>query len=187
MFERVETSIPGVIVIKSDIFRDARGFFTETYHATRFADIGIHDHFVQDNHSRSYRATLRGLHYQLRHPQAKLCRVIRGKVFDVAVDIRRGSPTYGRWVGVTLSADTMHQTYIPAGFAHGFVVRSAVAEFVYKCSDFYDPASEQGIHWADPDLAIDWGITHPIVSAKDSCYPRLAQQSADLLPVYQHS
>ena len=187
MFEHVETSLPGVFVIKPEVFRDARGFFTETYHTAKFADIGIRDQFVQDNHSRSCRATLRGLHYQLRHPQAKLCRVIRGKVFDVAVDIRRGSPTYGRWVGVTLSADNMHQMYIPAGFAHGFVVHSAIAEFVYKCSDFYDPASEQGILWADPDLAIDWGIARPILSAKDSGYPRLAQQSPDLLPVYQNS
>ena len=187
MFACFETSIPGVVVIKPDVFRDSRGFFAETYHAAKFADIGIHDQFVQDNHSRSCRATLRGLHYQSRHPQGKLCRVIRGKVFDVAVDIRRGSPTFGKWVGVTLSADNMHQVYIPGGFAHGFVVLSAVAEFVYKCSDFYDPASEQGIHWADPDLAIDWGISQPILSAKDSCYPRLAQQAADLLPIYQQS
>ncbi len=187
MLERVETSIPGVLVVKPDVFRDARGFFTETYHAAKFADIGIHDHFVQDNHSLSCRRTLRGLHYQLPHPQAKLCRVIRGEVFDVAADIRRGSPTFGKWVGVKLSADNMQQIYIAAGLAHGFVVLSEVAEFVYKCSDFYDPASEQGIHWADPDLAIEWGIADPILSPKDRLYPRLAQQAVDLLPVFQPS
>ena len=184
MFERVETSIPGVIIIKPDVFRDTRGFFAETYHAAKFADIGIHDHFLQDNHSQSCRGTLRGLHYQLQRPQAKLCRVVRGEVFDVALDIRRGSPSFGKWVSVTLSAENMQQIYIPAGFAHGFLVLSEIAEFVYKCSDFYDPVHEQGINWADPDLAIDWGITDPILSAKDRGYPRLSQQSPDLLPVY---
>jgi dTDP-4-dehydrorhamnose 3,5-epimerase len=187
MFERVETSVPGVLVIKPKVFRDARGFFTESYHAAKFGEIGIHDAFVQDNHSQSCSATLRGLHYQLRHPQAKLCRVVRGEVLDIAVDIRRGSPTFRKWVGVTLSADNMHQIYIPAGFAHGFVVLSDVADFIYKCSDFYDPADENGIHWADPDLAIDWGIANPTLSAKDSCYPRLAEQPVDLLPIYQPS
>ena len=186
MLQRFDTAIPGVIVIEPQVFRDARGFFFESYHRAQFADLGVSDLFVQDNHSRSRRATLRGLHFQLQHPQAKLCRVIRGEVLDVAVDIRRGSPTFGKWTSTTLSAENMRQIYIPRGFAHGFVVLSEVAEFLYKCSDFYDPACEHGVHWSDPQLAIDWGIADPIVSAKDSRYPRLAELSTDLLPVYEH-
>ena len=136
--------------------------------------------------NRSRRGTLRGLHDQLRHQQAKLCRVIRGEVLDVAVDIRRGSPTFGQWTSATLSAENMRQIYIPRGFAHCFVVLSEVAEFLYKGSGFYDPASENGVHWSDPQLAIDWGIANPIVSAKDSRYPHPAELSTDLLPVYEH-
>jgi dTDP-4-dehydrorhamnose 3,5-epimerase len=185
MFQRFESAIPGVIVIEPQVFRDARGFFLETYHHAQFTNLGVSEPFVQDNHSCSRRGTLRGLHYQLRHPQAKLCRVIRGEVLDVAVDIRRGSPTFGKWAGATLSADNMCQIYIPRGFAHGFAVLSEVAEFLYKCSDFYDPASEHGVHWSDPQLAIDWGIADPIVSAKDARYPCLAELSPDLLPVYE--
>lgn len=186
MFQRFGTAIPGVIVIEPQVFRDARGFFLESYHQAQFTDLGVSDLFVQDNHSCSCRGTLRGLHYQLRHQQAKLCRVIRGEVLDVAVDIRRGSPTFGKWTSATLSAENMRQIYIPRGFAHGFAVLSGVAEFLYKCSDFYDPASEYGVHWSDPQLAIDWGITDPIVSAKDSGYPRLVELSPDLLPAYEH-
>ena len=186
MFQRFGTAIPGVIVIEPQVFRDARGFFLESYHQAQFTDLGVSDLFVEDNHSCSSRGTLRGLHYQLRHQQAKLCRVIRGEVLDVAVDIRRGSPTFGKWTSATLSAENMRQIYIPRGFAHGFVVVSEVAEFLYKCGDFYDPASEHGVHWSDPQLAIDWGLTDPIVSAKDSAYPRLAELSPDLLPVYEH-
>ena len=186
MFQRFDTAIPGVIVIEPQVFRDARGFFLESYHQAQFIALGVSDLFVQDNHSCSRRGTLRGLHYQLRHQQAKLCRVIRGEVLDVAVDIRRGSPTFGKWTSATLSAENMRQIYIPRGFAHGFAVRSEVAELLYKCSDFYDPASEHGVHWSDPQLAIDWGIGDPIVSAKDSRYPRLAELSTDLLPVYEH-
>jgi dTDP-4-dehydrorhamnose 3,5-epimerase len=185
MFQRFDTAIPGVIVIEPQVIRDARGFFLESYHQAQFADLGVSDLFVQDNHSCSRRGTLRGLHFQLR-PQAKLCRVIRGEVLDVAVDIRRGSPTFGQWTSATLSAENMRQIYIPRGFAHGFLVLSEVAEFLYKCSDFYDPASEHGVHWSDPQLAIDWGITDPIVSAKDARYLRLAELSPDLLPVYEH-
>src|ERR1700693_5227066 len=186
MFQRFDTAIPGVIVIEPQVFRDTRGFFLESYHQAQFTDLGVSDLFVQDNHSCSRRGTLRGLHFQLRHPQAKLCRVIRGEVLDVAVDIRRGSPTFRKWTSATLSAENMRQIYIPRGFAHGFVVVSEVAEFLYKCSDFYDPASEHGVHWSDPQLAIDWGIADPIVSAKDSRYPRLAELSPDLLPAYEH-
>jgi dTDP-4-dehydrorhamnose 3,5-epimerase len=186
MLQRFDTAIPGVFVIEPQVFRDARGFFFESYHRAQFADLGVSDLFVQDNHSCSRRGTLRGLHFQLRHPQAKLCRVIRGEVLDVAVDIRRGSPTFGQWTSATLSAENMRQIYIPRGFAHGFAVLSEVAEFLYKCSDFYDPGSEHGVRWSDPQLAIDWGIADPVVSAKDSRYPCLAELSPALLPVYEH-
>jgi dTDP-4-dehydrorhamnose 3,5-epimerase len=187
MFQTFETAIPGVIIIEPKVFRDPRGFFLETYHLEKFAGLGISDCFVQDNHSCSRRGTLRGLHYQLRHPQAKLCRVIRGEVLDVAVDIRRGSPSFGKWTSTVLSADNLRQIYIPRGFAHGFVVVSEEAEFLYKCSDFYDPASEHGVHWSDPRLAIDWGVSEPVVSAKDGRYPRLAEIPPELLPVYHES
>ena len=137
---------------------------------------------MQDNHSQSRKNTLRGLHYQLRYPQAKLCRVVRGAVLDVAVDIRRGSPTFGKWVSAELSAENMHQIFVPAGFAHGFVVLSEEAEFLYKCSDFYDPAGERGIVWNDPDLKIDWGISQPVLSEKDARLPRLSEIASDQLP-----
>jgi len=182
MFERIDTAIPGVFILTPRVFRDPRGFFLETYHAAKFEQLGIRDRFVQDNHSQSRKLTLRGLHYQLRHPQAKLCRVIRGEVLDVAVVIRRGSHTFGKWVSAVLSAENRHQIYVPAGFAHGFVVLSEEAEFLYKCSDFYDPADERGVHWADPDLKIDWRISHPILSDKDARHPRLAEISPDQLP-----
>jgi dTDP-4-dehydrorhamnose 3,5-epimerase len=170
--------------LKPKVFRDGRGFFAETYHQGKFVELGITAAFVQDNHSCSARGTLRGLHYQLRRPQAKLCRVIRGEVFDVAVDVRRGSPTFGRWVGCLLSAAEMNQIFIPAGFAHGFAVLSESAEFLYKCTDFYDPNSEHGVAWNDPDLGIDWRIAMPLLSPKDSRFPALRDVSSDLLPPY---
>jgi len=182
MFERIETGIPEVFIIKPRVFRDPRGFFLETYHAVKFSQLGIHDHFVQDNHSQSRKNTLRGLHYQLQHPQAKLCRVVRGETLDVAVDIRRGSPTFGKWVSAVLSAENMHQIYVPVGFAHGFVVLSDEAEFLYKCSDFYDPADERGVFWGDPDLRIDWQVSDPILSEKDARNPRLSDIPAASLP-----
>lgn len=185
MFERIETALPDVLVIQPRVWRDERGFFLETYHASKFSAFGITDTFVQDNHSCSQRHTLRGLHYQLLHQQAKLCRVVRGEVLDVAVDIRRGSPTFGKWTSAVLSAENKHQIYIPRGLAHGFVVLSEEAEFLYKCSDFYDPVNEHGVHWRDPQLAIDWGITDPILSAKDSRYPRLSEVPPELLPRYE--
>ncbi len=185
MFERIETELPGVCILRPQVFRDARGFFLETYHAAKFAEVGIHDRFVQDNHSRSMRGTLRGLHYQIQHPQAKLCRVIRGEVLDVAVDVRRGSPTFGRWTSAVLSAENMQQFYLPIGFAHGFVVLSNEAEFLYKCSDFYDPAGEQGVLWNDPSLAIDWGIAEPLLSEKDRRNPRLSDVPPDRLFAYR--
>ena len=184
MFERIETNLQGVLIVKPRVFRDERGFFAETYHAAKFRDLGITVDFVQDNHSSSVRGTLRGLHYQLRRPQAKLCRVVRGEVFDVAVDIRRGSPTYGKWTGVVLSAEEMNQIFIPAGFAHGFVVLSETAEFFYKCSDFYDPGGEGGVAWNDPDLDIRWKIDMPVLSEKDSSYPRLSHIPVDRLPEF---
>lgn len=182
MFELFQTNLTGVVVIKPRVLRDDRGFFFESYHATKFAELGIGDAFVQDNQSCSRRNTLRGLHYQLRHAQAKLCRVVRGEVLDVAVDIRRGSPTFGKWTSIVLSSENQHQIYIPRGFAHGFSVLSEEAEFLYKCSDFYDPAGEYGIHWQDPQLGIDWGTTNPIVSEKDSHYPRLSEIAPEFLP-----
>jgi dTDP-4-dehydrorhamnose 3,5-epimerase len=181
----VETEIPGLIVLEADVARDERGFMLETYHERRFAEMGIRDRFVQDNLSKSVRGTLRGLHYQLAHPQAKLCRVITGQVLDVVVDIRRGSPTFGKWSSVTLSSENMRSVYIPAGLAHGFLVQSESAEFLYKCSDFYDPHDQKGIAWNDPALAIPWGITDPILSARDTKLPLVAQVPIDELPIWR--
>jgi dTDP-4-dehydrorhamnose 3,5-epimerase len=174
-----------VILIEPDVHADARGFFFESYHQEKFAALGIRDRFVQDNHSRSVRNTLRGLHYQLHRPQAKLCRVAQGEVLDVAVDIRRGSPTFGKSIAAKLSAENRRQIYVPPDFAHGFVVLSETAEFLYKCSDFYDPADERGILWNDPELNIEWGIREPILSAKDQQYPRLGEVRPEALPLYR--
>src|SRR5215470_272788 len=144
---RVETSLPGVFELRPTVFEDTRGFFMETYHLEKFTALGITDHFVQDNHSRSVKGTLRGLHYQLRHPQAKLCRVVEGEALDVAVDIRMGSPTFGKWTSVLLSAKEQNQIFVPVGFAHGFLALTDTVQFLYKCSDFYDPRDERGIFW----------------------------------------
>lgn len=183
--QRVETSLPGVIELRPKIFRDARGFFMETYHRTRFSELGITDVFVQDNHSSSAKGTLRGLHYQLLHPQAKLCRVVEGEALDVAVDIRLGSPHFGKPATVLLSAKEQNQIYIPPGFAHGFLALTDSVQFLYKCSDFYDPADEHGILWNDPALNIPWNVAHPLVSEKDSKSPKLADVPRDLLPRYR--
>src|SRR5207245_878211 len=150
------------------------GFFLETYRADRYAAHGINGPFVQDNHSRSTAGTLRGLHLQLRRPQGKLIRVIEGEIFDVAVDVRRGSPTFGRWVGVTLSAGNFRQCFIPKGFAHGFAVVSVVAQVEYKCTDVYDAKSEIGIAWDDPAIGIAWPASNPVLSDRDKGHPRLA-------------
>lgn len=182
--QRVETSLPGVCVIEPRVFEDSRGFFLESYHAGKFAELGITAQFVQDNHSKSARHTLRGLHYQLHQPQAKLCRVIRGEVLDVAVDIRRGSPHFGRWTSILLSAENRRQIYIPRGFAHGFVVHSESAEFLYKCDDFYQAGDEYGIAWDDPDLAIPWQVAAPLLSEKDRKLPRLRDCPPDHLPLF---
>jgi dTDP-4-dehydrorhamnose 3,5-epimerase len=185
--ERVETSLPGVCELRPKVFRDARGFFLETYHRGRFADLGITDSFVQDNHSRSLKGTLRGLHYQLRHPQSKLCRVVEGEALDVAVDIRLGSPHFGKWTSVLLSAEEHNQIYIPGGFAHGFLALTDPVQFLYKCSDFYDPADEHGVAWNDPGLHISWGVENPLVSEKDTRYPTLAVAPREFLPRYPAS
>lgn len=170
------TSLPGVLEIEPVVHRDARGFFLEAYHARRYREAGIDAGFVQVNHSRSVKGTLRGLHWQdPPRAQAKLIRVIAGEVFDVAVDVRPGSPTFGTWVGVRMSADNFRQLFIPEGFAHGFCVLSDVAELEYQCSDVYDPASERGLVWNDPELAIDWPIDNPILSDRDRRHPTLAE------------
>jgi dTDP-4-dehydrorhamnose 3,5-epimerase len=181
---RIETSIPGVCLIEPTVYSDERGFFFESYNEREFAELGITDRFVQDNHSRSIRGTLRGLHYQLKHPQAKLCRVIQGEVLDVAVDIRRGSPTFGRYASTVLSAENKRQIYVPPGFAHGYLVLSETAEFLYKCSDFYYPDDDHGVAWDDPELGIGWNINTPLLSVKDRQYARLAYLPQSLLPDY---
>ncbi len=178
------TELPEVLIVEPTVFRDARGFFFESYHAARYAEAGLPDRFVQDNHARSVRGTLRGLHYQLRTPQGKLVRATVGAIFDVAVDIRRGSPTFGRWVGTVLSAENKRQVYVPPGFAHGYYVTDAVAEVEYKCTDFYRPEDERGIRWDDPALAIAWPGRNPILSARDKAYGFLSPDRSDL-PEYR--
>ena len=164
----VATSLPGVVVIEPSVFADDRGWLAETFRRATYADAGIGD-FVQENRSRSRRSVLRGLHYQLAHPQAKLVYVTRGEVFDVAVDVRRGSPTFGQWFGTSLTEDNHRQLWIPAGFAHGFLAMSELADVVYKCSAEYDPKDGRAIRWDDPVLAIAWPITTPpILSATDA-------------------
>jgi dTDP-4-dehydrorhamnose 3,5-epimerase len=179
----IPTDLPGVLVIEPDVYRDERGFFLETYHADKYAAGGVPASFRQDNHSRSVAHTVRGLHAQRRRPQGKLVRAIHGEIFDVVVDIRRGSPTYRRWVGVTLSADNFRQCYIPPGFAHGFCVTSEWAEFEYKCTDFYDPTDEIRLLWNDPQIGITWPVHDPIVSDKDRAAQTLAALW-DTLPVF---
>jgi len=168
------TTLPEVLLIEPDMYGDARGYFLESYHARRYGEHGIPGVFVQDNHSRSSRGVLRGLHYQYRYPQGKLVRVACGVVFDVAVDIREGSPNFGRWAGVELSGDNQRQLYIPPGFAHGFCVLSEQADFLYKCTDYYVPGDEYGIAWNDPGLAIDWPEMDYLLSDKDGKLPKLA-------------
>jgi len=178
----VKLALPEVLLVIPPLWTDPRGAFAETYHAEKYAALGIGDRFVQDNQSTSHRGVLRGLHFQSTKPQAKLCRVIQGEVFDVAVDVRRGSPTFAKWVGARLSAENRRQIYIPVGFAHGFVVLSERAEFLYKCSDFYDPADECGIVWNDPALRIEWGVSDPIVSDRDRGLQTLAAVAEERLP-----
>lgn len=182
--QKIATGLAGVWEIRPSIFRDARGFFLESYNQAKFAATGVTDQFVQDNHSCSAKGTLRGLHYQLHHAQAKLCRVVEGEALDVAVDIRAGSPTFGRWASVVLSAETHNQIYIPRGFAHGFLALTERVQFLYKCSEFYDARDEHTILWSDPEIGIDWDIAAPLVSDKDREAPTLSAVDRELLPVF---
>lgn len=179
-----ETRLPGVIVIENRVFRDHRGYFLETWNAARAAEVGLPDWFAQDNLSVSTRGVLRGLHYQEPGAQGKLVTALRGTIRDVAVDIRVGSPDFGRWVAVDLVAEEGRQIYVPEGFAHGFAVLSDEAVVHYKATAPYAPASEGSIRWDDPDLAIDWGVTSPIQAVKDRDAPRLREVPADRLPKY---
>ncbi len=184
------TDLPGVVLLQPKVWGDARGFFMETYSEKLFAELGISTRFVQDNHSLSGRGTLRGLHFQLLHPQAKLCRVVKGKVLDVAVDVRIGSPHFGKSVAVELSEENKTQIFVPRGFAHGFVVLSEEAEFLYKCDDVYHPEDEGGVMWNDPHLNIDWrlqehGITIPLLSKKDAQNRLLQDIAHDELPQFE--
>jgi dTDP-4-dehydrorhamnose 3,5-epimerase len=178
----LKTELPGVLFIEPKIFGDARGFFYESFQAARYTQAGISGPFVQDNHSRSVKGTLRGLHFQEPRAQGKLVQVLRGTVYDVAVDVRRGSPTFGRWVGVELSEAQPRQLWIPPGFAHGFCVLSDSADFFYKCTEFYAPDAERSVAWDDPRIGIRWPVSDPILSAKDRDAPRL--DDAPVLPTY---
>jgi dTDP-4-dehydrorhamnose 3,5-epimerase len=182
---RIETSIPGVCLIEPRVLSDDRGFFLESYNRRTFAELGISDSFVQDNHARSIKNTLRGLHYQLQHPQAKLCRVIDGSVLDVVVDIRHGSPYFGKHITTILSGENRRQIYIPRGFAHGYLVLTDTADFLYKCDEFYYPEDDRGIAWNDPQLAIEWRNESPLLSPKDRNHPPLAMVPENELPKYE--
>lgn len=171
----LETPLDGVMVIEPHVHGDARGFFLETWRADRYAEAGLPCLFVQDNHSLSCRRTLRGLHWQWRRPQGKLVRVVEGAIFDVAVDLRIDSPTFGQWFGVELTSENFRQIYVPPSFAHGFCVTSEVAQVEYKCTDYYDPEGESGLMWNDPDLGIAWPITDPLLSQRDQQHPRFQQ------------
>ena len=181
----ITTNLPGVIVFEPKKFGDKRGFFLETFRADVLHDAGFDTHFVQDNHSRSSKGVLRGLHYQMTQTQGKLVRVATGAVYDVAVDVRHGSPTFGQWYGAQLDEDNMRMMYVPPGYAHGFVVLSDTTDFIYKCTDYYHPESEQGIAWDDPDIGIKWPITEVALSEKDKNNPQLKDQTSDKLPDYQ--
>lgn len=181
------TELPGVRVIEPDVYPDARGFFLETFRADRYAEAGIPGLIAQSNLSRSVRGVLRGLHYQLRRPQAKIIQAVRGAIFDVAADLRTGSPTFGRWTGLRLSDENRLQLYVPAGFAHGFLVLSGEADVLYHCDDLYAPGDEYGIRWDDPDLAVEWPADQPVLSVKDAALPRLSELGPDRLPVFRPS
>lgn len=168
-----KTELPGVVIITPKLHGDERGFFMETFNQATFGNLGLPDTFVQDNHSRSSYGVLRGLHFQYPQWQGKLVRVLNGEIFDVAVDVRSDSPSFGQWVGVTLSAENKQQFYVPSGFAHGFCVTSEIADVVYKCTSLYKPEDDIGIRWDDPDVNIDWPIKDPIVSEKDQRAGRL--------------
>ena len=185
----ITTNLPGVIVIEPKVYVDKRGFFLETFREDVLLQAGINAHFVQDNHTRSSQGVLRGLHYQMTQTQGKLVRVAAGSVFDVVVDVRSSSPTFGQWYGTELNEDNIKMIYVPPGFAHGFVVLSETTDFIYKCTDYYHPESEQGIAWDDPDLNIDWSIAEIAekisLSDKDKQNVKLKDQPAEKLPAYK--
>jgi dTDP-4-dehydrorhamnose 3,5-epimerase len=178
----LRTALEGVLVVEPKVFVDDRGFFLETYHKLKYRELGIPVEFVQDNLSFSREGTLRGMHYQHPHGQAKLVQVLVGHVFDVIVDVRKGSKNFGKWFGIHLSEENKRQVYIPEGFAHGFCALSLTALFSYKCSELYAPECERGVIWSDPDVDIDWPIKKPILSAKDAQYPRLTDIPVERLP-----
>lgn len=178
------TPIEGLLIFEPRVFGDRRGFFLESYQRERYQQAGIKEDFVQDNISFSMRSTLRGLHYQYPRGQGKLVQVLQGEVFDVAVDIRQGSPSYGQWFGVTLSEQNKRQFYLPEGFAHGFCVLSDTALLMYKCTDYYVPEEEGGINWDDPDLAIEWPVENPILSDRDQSFTPLRDMLVERLPSY---
>jgi dTDP-4-dehydrorhamnose 3,5-epimerase len=178
-------ALPDVILVVPDVHRDARGFFLETYHARKYREGGIEASFVQDNHSHSRRGTLRGLHAQLLSPQGKLVRAVKGEIWDVAVDIRPGSPSFGRWVGSTLSEENAHQLWVPPGFGHGFCVLSEEADVEYKCTTLYDPGDEIAIQWNDPAIGIRWPVAEPVLSARDQAARPLAELRTRLQEAYR--
>jgi dTDP-4-dehydrorhamnose 3,5-epimerase len=180
-FRRLETRLEGLVLVEPDVFADSRGFFMETFRANLHAELGIDVEFVQDNHSRSQRGAIRAFHFQLQPGQAKLVRCARGAVYDVAVDLRRNSPTYREWEAFELNDDNHHQLFIPVGFAHGFCVTSDVADFVYKVSSYYDAETERGIAFDDPDIGVEWPVDNPLISERDRSNPRLAE-IVDQLP-----
>lgn len=181
----IETSLPGCVVIEPQVFGDSRGFFYESYNEAKYREAGIDRRFVQSNVSRSARGVLRGLHYQWPRPQGKLVSVLEGEVYDVAVDIRRGSPTFGQWTGVMLTAENHRHFWIPEGFAHGFCVLSEFATFSYQCTDLYDAKADGGVRWNDPAIGVDWPISSPLLSDKDGKAPLLSDVSPDRLPEFQ--
>jgi dTDP-4-dehydrorhamnose 3,5-epimerase len=180
----IETSLPGTLILEPQVFGDSRGFFYESYHQTRYHNAGIIGEFIQTNVSRSAKGVLRGLHYQWPNPQGKLVSVMEGEVYDVAVDIRRGSPNFGQWIGVMLTSANHRHFWIPEGFAHGFCVLSDFATFTYQCTSLYDPAADAGVRWNDTDLGIDWPLSTPLLSDKDSKTPLLKNVEPDRLPVF---
>ena len=183
--KRIDTRLPGVCVIEPVVHGDARGYFFESFHAEKYKALGIDAQFVQSNVSRSAQGVLRGLHYQWPNPQGKLVSVLEGEVYDVAVDIRRGSPTFGQWEAAMLTADNHRQLWIPEGFAHGFCVVSDSATFMYQCTALYDPKADAGVRWNDAAIGIDWPVAEPLLSAKDQQSPFLADVLADKLPMFQ--
>jgi dTDP-4-dehydrorhamnose 3,5-epimerase len=183
--KRIDTALPGVYVIEPVVHGDARGWFFESFHARKYAELGIDTQLLQTNVSRSARGVVRGLHYQWPNPQGKLVSVLEGEVYDVAVDIRRGSPTFGRWEAAMLTAGNHRQLWIPEGFAHGFCVVSEAATFMYQCTALYDPAADSGVRWDDAAIGIDWPVAQPLLSEKDKASPFLADVPADKLPAYE--